>query len=730
MNNNKNNNLLNNKQYNFIINQNSTYNQDNRINIMLDSGFPYFQNYNYQTNETEPSNQIYPLYQDYQSKKTKNSQNYSNKKNNEIDSDDDKDIINSESKSKKENNQKRSNSSPKRNDNDLASYEQNSQGSTNKIDYRYIKKSPINKMISTFNREDNDITLKDKENQLFWFATYGKYMKTKNLIKIFNYYNNKYFEPININNNNNKIKEKTLIIKDFEINFYENSNKPYIRYVKGGNIYTKLYLLTLKEINQIFSYINRIEYKIDYDRLNYLQRKGNFELIKDNSNGIILPYCLIYCLGKYTNINIYSLSNCVDFNLFTNEINMEKFQRIPSYKLYNSCNNNYCNGNLHHNKSIKTINYKLPSSKKIVKLIKIINLNFPDFSIDDIINYLIPDNKYINSITKIIEIKNIFFFKKSTQNKIILSSMVRDTIKGISIHTPKSLISSLCPAESILDNNSFKNSDLFQPIVPKKYNLPIKDDYKFQTISTNEKDNNKNNPLVIYVCDNGQRISYKENQSQNYIKRYDNKSNDFNDMNYINVNEIEKNSYLINTENNEEKAIQDVRNNSQSKDNNNNYNQIYNNKSLKISKEKLNIKKKSIDVKIKLKKIGNNNKNLFSGNKKKMKLQRIVTDVNEKKKAGRINSSIGIKSHKNYIREKNAISHTNINIDNKNNKNLSILNKSIENHYYNHKEKYRLSKTSDLSQRRKRYSKNFNKTLLIKRINMYKKENPFFYNNS
>jgi len=49
-----------NQQYNVIINQNSTFNQDNSINIMLDETFPYFQNYNLQSNETEFSNKIYP----------------------------------------------------------------------------------------------------------------------------------------------------------------------------------------------------------------------------------------------------------------------------------------------------------------------------------------------------------------------------------------------------------------------------------------------------------------------------------------------------------------------------------------------------------------------------------------------------------------------------------------------------------------------------------------------
>ena len=41
-------------KYNFIINQNNTFNQDIRINIMLDSSSPYFLNYNYQSNEANP----------------------------------------------------------------------------------------------------------------------------------------------------------------------------------------------------------------------------------------------------------------------------------------------------------------------------------------------------------------------------------------------------------------------------------------------------------------------------------------------------------------------------------------------------------------------------------------------------------------------------------------------------------------------------------------------------
>jgi len=607
------------------------------------------------------------------------------------------------------------------------------QRATNKIDYRYVKKCPIKEMISTYKNDDeeNNISNIDKEKQLFWLATYGKLMKTKHLLKIFNYYNNKPFEHSNNNNYSNpNLKEKTLIIKDFEIYFYENSNKPFIRYSKGGTIYTKLYLLTLKEISLIFSYINRIEYNINYDRLNYLQRKGTFDIINDNSNGIILPYCLVYCLGKYMNINIYSFSNNIDINSYLDEISFQKNQRISSYTVLNNNNNinNNNNSNIfsndehhHHNMNntnIKSINYKLPNSKKIAKLIKIINLNFPDFSIDDIINYLIPDNKYINSITKINEIKNLFFFKKSNQNKFILSSMVRDTIKGISIQTPKSLISSFCPCESILENNSYKNSDLFQP---PKYVIPIKDDYKFQTISTNEKDNNKNNPCIIYVCDNIQKINFNDtNLNQNNIINTD--SNIYKTDN--NNNNSEKNQNIQNNKN--QKIIQNKNN---PINNNNNYNQINNNKSQNIDKEKLISTRKSIDPKTKDNKYGNDVNNVFmSGNKKKMKIQRISTDVREKIKSGKYNSLTGVKNNRNIIRSSNTISHTNINNGNNNNINIKgQLNKSIESHN-NYNAKCRLSKTSEISVRRKPKSKNYNNAMLINRVNMKKKDisNPFF----
>ena len=708
-----------NKPYNLIINQNSTYNQDNSINIMVEGSLAYFQNYNtYQTNESESkTNQRYPQFPEEQPINTKSK---------EI-NDDEKEIINDEKleeaaitpKRKKKKKASHKNLKIKKEE------EIDSPNLTNKIDYRYIKKRPIKDIINPYK---NDIITTDMENQFFWFATYDKLMKTKYLLKIFSYYNNRPFDSQhNINYN---IKEKTLVIKDFEIYFYENSNRPFIRYAKGGTIYTKLYLLTLKQINQIFSYLNRIEYKIDYDRLNYLQRKGTFEIINDNSNNVTLPYCLIYCLGKYMNINIFALTNNIDYNIYSDENSFQKNQRISAYTVINNNNNryNYFLSNEKKNNKIDDINinrnnFKLPNAKKIAKLIKIINLNYPDFSIDEIINYLIPDNKYLNSITKISEIKNIFFFKKSNQNKIILSSMVRDTIKGISIQTPKSLISSFCPAESILENNSFKNSDLFQP-PSKKYVIPIKDDYKFQTISANDKDNGKNNPFIIYVCDNIQKINFtNDNQTNqlnnnninncqiqpNLYSQQNNKSIVLNQKNIQNIN----NNYIQTDINEKQKTCsrinQKINNNiiPINKIDNNNKDQNHNKKG-NLNSDKMNNRKMNEKIKIKT-----NNNVITSGNKNKKQIKRISTDINTMKSKVKYYNISGLKNKKTKPRESYNISKTNFKLVNLNNSSAQ----------------YELSRRSDINLKRKQKANNDNKIKLINRINMNKKNNPFFDKN-
>ena len=709
-----------NKPYNLIINQNSTYNQDNSINIMVEGSLAYFQNYNaYQTNESESkTNQRYPQFPEEQPINTKSK---------EI-NDDEKEIINDEKleeaaitpKRKKKKKASHKNLKIKKEE------EIDSPNLTNKIDYRYIKKRPIKDIINPYK---NDIITTDMENQFFWFATYDKLMKTKYLLKIFSYYNNRPFDSQhNINYN---IKEKTLVIKDFEIYFYENSNRPFIRYAKGGTIYTKLYLLTLKQINQIFSYLNRIEYKIDYDRLNYLQRKGTFEIINDNSNNVTLPYCLIYCLGKYMNINIFALTNNIDYNIYSDENSFQNNQRISAYTVINNNNNryNYFLSNEKKNNKIDDINinrnnFKLPNAKKIAKLIKIINLNYPDFSIDEIINYLIPDNKYLNSITKISEIKNIFFFKKSNQNKIILSSMVRDTIKGISIQTPKSLISSFCPAESILENNSFKNSDLFQP-ASKKYVIPIKDDYKFQTISANDKDNGKNNPFIIYVCDNIQKINFTNDNQTNQLNNntinncqiqpnlYSQQNNKSIVLNQKNIPNNNNNNYIQTDINEKQKTCsrinQKINNNiiPINKIDNNNNDQNHNKKG-NLNSDKMNNRKMNEKIKIKY-----NNNVLTSGNKNKRQIKRISTDIHTMKSKVKYHDISSLKNKQTKPRESYNISKANFKLGNLNNSSGQ----------------YELSRKSDIYLIRKQKTKNVNKIKLINRINMNKKNNPFFDKN-
>ena len=726
----------NNNKYNVIINQNSTFNQDNSINIMLDNPFPYFQNYTYNNEIDSNKNQAYPLYIKNQSlnepKQNKNSEKIIQNDNKNI-------IINTPNNSKKKKNKKKD--------------DEKSESSTNKIDYRYTKKRPINDLFSSLINMFNE----DSDQHLFWFATYDKLMKTKYLLKIFDYYNNKFFESQKKVEYN--FKEKTLAIKDFEIYFYKNSNKPFIRYSKGGIIYTKLYLLTLKQICQIFSYLNRIDYKIDYDRLNYLQKKGSFEIINDNSNEIILPYCLIYCLGKYMNINIYGLSHNIDFIISSDEFNFEDNKRFSSYTVINASSkniNNQNNYNYEKNKNINTnkINYKLPNSKKIAKLIKIISINFPEFSIDDIINYLIPENKYINSIAKITEIKNLFFFKKSAQNKIILSSMVRDTVKGISIQTPRSLISSFCPPESMFENNSFKNSDLFLP-VNKKYALNIKDDYKFQIVNANDKDNDKNNPFVIYVCDSNQKINFINDTQNNPPINQRNNNEIYNNNFYTKTNEINNNNYL---ENNISHFQTDV-NNGNKDTKNQNHNKIISNVSNNNNNElrkknmvkplKKNIQKKKIFVSKKNKKSFDKNitqnikenketdiTSIISNESKNgLKIQRFSTDMHSKIVKKKLTSLTESKSIKTKNKVKNNISHTNF-LKNNLNKSITNNNNNKNNLKNKNKDKNKLSITIDMNMKKNNNNdnknNNNNNAKLIQRISLNKKitKNHFFNNNS
>ena len=117
-------------------------------------------------------------------------------------------------------------------------------------------------------------------------------------------------------------------------------------------------------------------------------------------------------------------------------------------------------------------------------------------------------------------------------------------------------------------------------------------------------------------------------------------------------------------------------------------------------------------------------------------MQRISTDIKEKIKSAKFNCFIEDKNLRNNIRGTNPNTNNNIldgNINTHTNTNTNIskqLNKSIKSHN-NYSAKFRLSKTSDFSQKRSQQSKN-SKAMLINRINMNKKDinNPFFHTDS
>ena len=119
---------------------------------------------------------------------------------------------------------------------------------TKKIDYRFYRYYPIKNVICSFNNI--------QEEKYIWFAAYDKLIKKKKLMKIFSFYNitpraTMIFGKELNENNYDKIIEKKIIIKNYEIYFIEKYSKPFIRKSKGKNIFAKLYLLNLKQLNII-----------------------------------------------------------------------------------------------------------------------------------------------------------------------------------------------------------------------------------------------------------------------------------------------------------------------------------------------------------------------------------------------------------------------------------------------------------------------------------------------
>ena len=341
---------------------------------------------------------------------------------------------------------------------------------TNKIDYRYYPNIP--------EIESN----KDKNNKYYWLATYDKLMKKSKIVKILNYYsdslsqkdseifiiedaNSDYKEEeskqrLKLMNEKYNFKEKTMIIQGYELYFVKKHGKPFVQQKKGGKLFIKLYLLNLEQINQIFSYINRLEYKKYINNLNSFTQKNSFKIIH-NFNKTIYNYSKIFFLGTYMNINIYL------------------FSHTPKTELSSNANNNMT----------YSIN-DLPSSNKIAKIIKALMINFPDFSKKYFIDYLMKPKKNCNEMSthdkeilqqKMNEVDLLLMsnnkkkyknYKKSTITNINTNNVIKNVINGISTQTISS--SNSQNNLNLIANNNSKTNNIFSNIeknTPINYNI-------------------------------------------------------------------------------------------------------------------------------------------------------------------------------------------------------------------------------------------------------------------
>ena len=300
---------------------------------------------------------------------------------------------------------------------------------TNKIDYRYYPKIP--------EIEGN----KDNNNSYYWFATYDKLMKKSKIVKILNYYsdslshkdseifviedeNSDYNEEeskVRMKKMNEKynFKEKTMIIEGYELYFVKKHGKPFIQQKKDGKLFIKLYLLNLEQINQIFSYINRLEYKQYINNLQSFSERNTFKNIQI-FNKSIYNYSTIFCLGSFMNTNIYAFSHSSNKNMKGN-IDDENYNYIIN---------------------------DLPSSNKIAKIVKSLMINFPDFSKQYFIDYLMKPKDKNYEISKhdieilhqkMGEVNSLIISNNKKKYKINVKSpnnVIRNIIKGISTNTP------------------------------------------------------------------------------------------------------------------------------------------------------------------------------------------------------------------------------------------------------------------------------------------------------
>ena len=314
---------------------------------------------------------------------------------------------------------------------------------TNRIDYRNYPKIP---------EIEGNI---DKNKAMYWLATYDKLMKKSKIIKILSYYNDSLSKKdseifviedanSNYNEEENKeinkqlnekfnFKETSLIIQGYEIYFVKKHSKPFVRQKRGSKIFVKLYLLNLEQINQIFSYINRLEYKKYINNLNSFHEKNGFRII-NHFNKSIYNYSKIFCLGTFMNSNIYMFSHT-----------LKKNDKDPA--LINN----------------------LPSSNKIAKLIKVLMINFPEFTKQYFIDYLIKPK--LNSLGLNNHDIEILKHKKKEVNSLLMSNnkndliikknnnktnnIIKKAIRAIPTHTISSI-----KTQKDLNNINYINNDI------------------------------------------------------------------------------------------------------------------------------------------------------------------------------------------------------------------------------------------------------------------------------
>ena len=312
----------------------------------------------------------------------------------------------------------------------------NNEEKTKKIDYRFYSQFSF--------KFGGDIAKnKEKENNKYWLAVYDKLMKTKKILKILSYYEKEknkkekliYNNDIN-NINQEEIKEQLLIIKDFDIYFINPSNRPFIKYVKGNCIFTKIYLLTFEQIIFILNYINRYKLVISSKISNLLIEKGSYHKINETFKNF--PYNMIYGMGSYMNINIIGFSN---------------------YNIQDQ--NNLSNSN--------NLNQNYPNSRKIAKLVKILMINFPKYSFKFFVCYLLSKIRFENFGEKTNEIKNIVYstnksfmpLKPKNHNKIISNSLIHSSYSPLSNYEDLSQIKKLDIKNNTDNNNIYYNSNYY-----------------------------------------------------------------------------------------------------------------------------------------------------------------------------------------------------------------------------------------------------------------------------